>query len=286
MAIVTVDKGTYTVAEPLYQWDLNQVLEIRGLSLPKIPAVHFANEAMGRAIVRQATMDDAGIVRVDIPNSLLQKPYKVTAWVCIYEGETFETQYKLMIPVNARNQPADYTIEGDEEIYSFIELENAVANALVEVAKAEQSYNEAVGVYGEAEQKYDDAKAILDGTSAEFAEGLADVEELKKLVEQEYAVKPKTAEITLAASGWTGVLSDDGVTEESPWHQPITHGAITAETKIDLNTGVEVLDIMSQDGTTHVFVENNGGTAQAVALGKKPTVDLTVQATFTEVGNV
>lgn len=279
MAIVTVDKGTYTVAEPLYQWDVNQVLEIRGLSLPKIPAVHFANEAMGRAIVRQATMDAAGIVRVDIPNSLLQKPYKVTAWVCIYQGETFESLYKLVIPVNARNQPADYTIEGDEEIYSFIELENAVANAMAEVVKAEDSYNAAA-------KKYDDAKAILDGTSAEFAEGLEAVVDIKELAEKEYAYRPKTAEITLTADGWVGTIGSDGETEESPWYQTITHEAITADTKIDLDMSEEMLIKMSILEVSVLFAKNDNGTAQAVALGYKPAADLVVQATFTEVGTV
>lgn len=270
MAVVTVDKSTYTVAEPLYQWDLNQVLEIRGLSLPKVPAVHFANDTMSRAIVQQATMDAAGIVRANIPNSLLQKPYKVTAWVCIYQGDTFESLYKLAIPVNARNKPADYTLEDDGEVYSFIELENAVANALNEVTKAETAYNAAAG-------KYNDAKAILDRTSAEFEEGLEAVEDIKELAEKEYAYRPKTAEITLTAAGWTG--------EESPFYQTITHDAITANTKIDLNTGVEVLAQMEADRTTRIFAMNDAGTAQAVAMGKKPTADLVVQATFTEVGS-
>lgn len=138
MSIVTVQKDRYTV-EPLYQWDVNQVLEISGLSLPSIPQIHFTNEAMDKAIVRQAAMDGAGVITADVPNSLLQKPYKIKAYVCIYEGETFETLYKIEIPVNARKKPADYTIEDDQEVYSFNKLEADVNDA---VAKVDAVYDE------------------------------------------------------------------------------------------------------------------------------------------------
>ena len=73
MANVRVEKNRYTV-DPLYQWDLNQVLQIYGLSLPSVPEIHFTNDAMDRAIVKQASMDAAGVITVDVPNSLLQKP--------------------------------------------------------------------------------------------------------------------------------------------------------------------------------------------------------------------
>lgn len=56
MKSVIVKNDRYTV-DPLYQWDINQVLEIRGLSLPSVPEIHFANEAMDRSIPRQATTD-------------------------------------------------------------------------------------------------------------------------------------------------------------------------------------------------------------------------------------
>lgn len=136
MAIVRVSNDRYTV-ESLYQWDKDQILEIRGLSVPSVPEIHFTNEVMDRAIVRQATMDDAGIITVDIPNSFLQKPYKITAYICVYEGETFETLYTILISINARKKPNDYTIEDtDGEIYSFNALENYVNNAVANMATA------------------------------------------------------------------------------------------------------------------------------------------------------
>lgn len=131
MPNITVTKGRYIIDNPLYQWDLDQVLEIRGLSLPSIPEIHFTNDAMERAIVRHAEMDDAGVITVAIPNSLLQKPVPVIAYVCIYEGDTFETLYKIEIPLKARKQPLDYSFTDDqEEVYSFNALEHLVNTSL------------------------------------------------------------------------------------------------------------------------------------------------------------
>ena len=128
---VTVTKDRYTV-DRVYQWDKDQVLKIYGLSLASIPGIHFANGVMERAIVRQATMDSAGVITADIPNSLLQSASKITAYVCAFEGDTFETLYAIEIPVEGRKRPSDYTLEvTDEEVYSFNALENKINNALV-----------------------------------------------------------------------------------------------------------------------------------------------------------
>lgn len=153
MAIVTVENNRYAV-DFLYQWDINQVLEIRGLSLASVPEIHFSNYIMEKAIVRRATMDDAGVITVDIPNSLLQKPYKITAYVCIYEGDTFKSLYAVEVPVKARTRPSDYTIEdSDEEIYSFNALEAKLENTL---KLSIENYNNAVEKYNENAQDYAD----------------------------------------------------------------------------------------------------------------------------------
>ena len=168
MAIVKVEKNSYAV-ETLYQWDKDQTLEIYGLSLASIPEVHFANVAMSRAIVRQASMDAAGVVRVEVPNSMLQKPYTIQVFVCTYAGSTFETQYKLEIPVKARTQPADYTLEDDPEVYSFNALENQVVNtlarmeelntqSLAKLTAAQNTYTDATAAQKEAKTAYENAK--------------------------------------------------------------------------------------------------------------------------------
>lgn len=129
MANTTINQNRYIVDEPLYQWDKNQVLYVRGLSLSVAPEVHFATDAMDRAIVRQASIDTAGVISAKVPNSLLQSSGTIYAYICKYDDDTFETLYKLDIPVKARKRPGDYTFTDDEEeIYSFNALENEISN--------------------------------------------------------------------------------------------------------------------------------------------------------------
>ena len=119
--------STY-VTDSLHQWDINQVLEVTGLNLTDAPEVHFSNKNMDRAIVRQATMTDH-VVRVDIPNSLLQDPLRIYAHIGVYEGYTFKVVEVVEIPVIPRKRPEDYQIEAnDGEVYSFKALENALGN--------------------------------------------------------------------------------------------------------------------------------------------------------------
>lgn len=128
--MITANFKSYAsyVTDSLHQWDLNQVLQVTGLNLTTAPEVHFSNANTGRAIVRQATMADH-VVSVAVPNSLLQDPLRIYAHIGIYEGETFKVVELVEIPVIPRKRPADYQIQDtDEEVYSFKQLENAIAN--------------------------------------------------------------------------------------------------------------------------------------------------------------
>ena len=193
MGLVIVTNGRYTIDDPLYQWDLNKVLEIRGLSLASIPEIHFVNSAMDRAIVRQAKMDAAGVITVDVPNSLLQKPYKVKVYICIYRGASFETLYSLEIPVVARPRPSDYTIsDNDGEIYSFNALENAVNNALAELEDLEGKATAAVAKINAAETEAikeitDAAEEIIANMGGGDVASKADLEALSNMIDENYA---------------------------------------------------------------------------------------------------
>lgn len=97
--------------DPLFQWDTNQILRIFGLSLPVVPEVHFSHDTAEQAIVQRATMNAAGVVDVLIPNTLLQHDSDVIAYVCTEQGGTFQSLYKITIPVIGRAQPGDGTEE-------------------------------------------------------------------------------------------------------------------------------------------------------------------------------
>ena len=116
------------VTDSLYQWDINQVLSINGLNLDVVPEIHFNNKVMAHAIVKQAE-SVGGIIKVMIPNSLLQEPFDIIAYVGIYEAEVFKTIEKVEIPVLKKERPDDYKIEDtDAEIYSFKKIENEISN--------------------------------------------------------------------------------------------------------------------------------------------------------------
>lgn len=116
------------VTDSLYQWDCNQMLNINGLNLDVVPEVHFNNRIMSGAIVRQ-TENIEGVIKVMIPNSLLQEPFTIIAYVGIYDGDAFKTIEKVEIPILRRERPEDYKIEGtDTEIYSFRKIENEISN--------------------------------------------------------------------------------------------------------------------------------------------------------------
>lgn len=120
--------ASYTT-DSLHQWDKDQNLIINGLSLSTAPEIHFANSNMDRAIVRQAELKD-GVVIVKIPNSILQEALTIKAYVGVYEGSTFTIIERVDIPVIAKARPADYSLtDEDEEVYSFIRLENLLVNA-------------------------------------------------------------------------------------------------------------------------------------------------------------
>lgn len=83
----------------------------------------------------------------------------------------------------------------------------------------------------------------------------------------------KTASITLAAASWTG---------SDPYTQTVTISGATAKSRIDLNPSTAVLAAAMEDGYGLV-IGNNNGAVTAYAVGEKPTADITVQISITEV---
>lgn len=128
--MVKVNFNAYNdyITDSLYQWDKNVNLVISGLNLTEAPEVHFSCYTYGdRALVRHATIDDAGVVTVKIPNSMLQQTYSIKAHIGIYENDTYKTIETITIPIKPRVKPEDYTLElEDEEFYSFNALENRI----------------------------------------------------------------------------------------------------------------------------------------------------------------
>lgn len=132
MPNLTLDDNGYYIADTLYQWDKDQILNIYGVNVRR-PIIHFTNKSMGSAIIRHPQVDNTGVITVKIPNSLLQKNEPVIAYICGYVGETFKTYYRFDLKLIGRVKPADYTLDvDDEEVYSFNALEQKIIDALNE----------------------------------------------------------------------------------------------------------------------------------------------------------
>lgn len=141
MSVVIIRKNNTYLVNDLFQWDTNREIEIYGLNLSAIPEIHFANGQMNKAIVKQATSYEDGVVTVTIPNVLLESASPITVFVCTHENGEFISKYSFVINVKSRPKPDDYiaTIGEDEEkIYSYNALENLVNNTIVNL-KAENN---------------------------------------------------------------------------------------------------------------------------------------------------
>ncbi len=91
---------------------------------------------------------------------------------------------------------------------------------------------------------------------------------------QNKADTTKKASITLSTN-WTG--------DSSPYTQAVTISGTTVNSKVDLQPDATAITQMADDGTVALYIANDNGTLTAYAVGEKPTVELTIQATITEV---
>ena len=113
-----------------------------------------------------------------------------------------------------------------------------------------------------AEQIDEAVEKVLDGTVA------------TKTDLQNKADTTKKTTVTLSTN-WTG--------DASPYTQTVTISGTTANSKVDLQPDATSISQMAEDGTVALYIANDNGTLTANAVGEKPTVELTIQATITEV---
>ena len=91
---------------------------------------------------------------------------------------------------------------------------------------------------------------------------------------QKKASTIKKTTVTLSTS-WSG--------SSSPYTQTVTISGITANSKVDLQPDAAVIQQMVDDEVVAINIVNNNGALTAYAVGEKPTAQMVVQATITEV---
>lgn len=80
-----------------------------------------------------------------------------------------------------------------------------------------------------------------------------------------------TVEAVTLGTAWVG--------SSSPYTQVVTlqNYTVSAYTKADVSCEAAVLDQMSTDGTTAIYIRNDNGILTACAVGNKPTAALAVE---------
>ena len=90
-------------------------------------------------------------------------------------------------------------------------------------------------------------------------------------------VMPRISTISLSKSSWTG--------DDSPYSQTVSINTVTSATKIELNPTVAQIVSLQNDDIA-LMAENNNGTVTVYSFGGKPSNDMTIQVTLTEVSYV
>ena len=103
---------------------------------------------------------------------------------------------------------------------------------------------------------------------------IVETSEGTRAVDKSVLVAVKVTTILLPTNNWSG---------ENTFTQSIAISGTTANSKIDLQPDNIVIEQLINDGTSALYINNDNGTLTAYAVGAKPTVDLTLQATIVEV---
>lgn len=110
--------------------------------------------------------------------------------------------------------------------------------------------------------------------------------EIKSVGAPKYDVYSKSETDTLFSTKQRIVsitLTTDWIGDTSPYTQSVTIEGATVNSKVDLQPDASVISQMVDDGVVALYIANSNGTLTAYAVGEKPTVELIVQATVTEV---
>lgn len=135
------------VVDHLMQWDMNQSLFIKDIELTEAPMFHFCNKNSSEALVVPSTISDDNTIVVKIPNSLLQEPFTIIAYMYAYSdsskqntssiSEVFDsasakTLVAIKIPVRPRVKPSDYQYVENIDSLTAVQIETNLKNQFSE----------------------------------------------------------------------------------------------------------------------------------------------------------
>ena len=87
-------------------------------------------------------------------------------------------------------------------------------------------------------------------------------------------VMPRVSTITLQKDNWSG--------NSSPYYQTVNINTVTVDTKVELNPTVSQIVSLQNDDIA-LMAENNAGVVKVYSFGGKPSENMVMQVTLTEV---
>lgn len=191
--VVAEFKGNETTkyVGDVYQYDLGQVLCIKGLNLPKFVEIDFALQETGSTTESEVGITRNGVTEVEIPNHMLinndtDANYMIYAFVYLTDETSGETIRKIRISVKARSKPENFTAPEDVEI--FHEAIKVVNESAERAESAEQkSAKHAEQTKADAIKTGEDRTAI-----AEMVDSVSGISEQVQIV-KDYKEQAQTA---------------------------------------------------------------------------------------------
>lgn len=120
--------------EYLTQWDSNQTIYFKNPDLSEAPIIHFCNIRSKSAYSVKSELTDSGMIKAEIPNLLLQEPYRI--YVYVHEFYTAKmvgkTLYYGKIDVREKTKPDDYFYVENVKPVNVVALAQQV-NKIIEI---------------------------------------------------------------------------------------------------------------------------------------------------------
>lgn len=130
MSNITCYDSDGNLLKRLYQWDNNQTITVRGVTIPPTPVFHFCNRLSDVALVVVPEVSGTDLT-ADIPNILLQQAEPIIIY--LYQdtdNDGYRTVQAIHIPVMPRPKPDDYEYE-DNIDYTSVAILNARLSTLI-----------------------------------------------------------------------------------------------------------------------------------------------------------
>lgn len=145
----------------LTQWDKGRKLYIKGLDLPPLVEVHFADK-INTVAIRMIGAQEYNYTVVEIPNIVLENTHDIHAWVYVIDGNQEKTVRNIYLKVEKRAKPQDHVSDNpviDDTLNDIINFVNA------KIASMQSELDGKLSVSAFLDEM--DIESIIDGTYVE-----------------------------------------------------------------------------------------------------------------------